>query len=152
VLSRLWFGNERGYKAQELTTLGAEEQRRVHHVLQRFYALAASTVRFRALSKKAAAGREAMAERTMLQRTLTREAAGDQELAQILIELAERLGPHPADEAVFYQTIVAALGAPARPAIALTPPSDKAEAPASPKSPSPEPSPASSPAGARARR
>lgn len=128
MLSRLWFGNERGYKAQELTTLGADEQRRLQQTLQRFYALGASTVRFRALSKKAG-GREATTERALLQRTLAREAAADQDLAQLLIELAERLGPHPADDAVFYQAIVATLATPTSPPIALTPPGSKPEAP-----------------------
>jgi hypothetical protein len=94
-------------------------------------------VRFRALSKKAA-GREAMTERAMLQRTLAREAVGDQDLAQLLIELAERLGPHPADDAVFYQSVLTALGTQARSTLALTPPGDKAEAPVSAKPPAEE--------------
>lgn len=140
-LSRIYFGNERGYKAQELTTLGADEQRRLAHTLQRLYALAASTVRFRSLSKKAAAGREAMAERATLQRALAREAAGDQDLAQLLLDLAERLGPHPADEAVSYPAVVTALSTPAGPAIALTPTPAATPLPPADKPPGPPPPP-----------
>lgn len=151
TLSRLWFGNERGYKAQDLTTLGVDEQRRLQYTLQRLYTLAASTVRFRTLSKKAPAGREAMAERAALQRTLSRESASDQDLAQLLLDLAERLGPHPADEAVSYPAVVAALSAPAPgPAIALTPApqpplADKPAHPPAPALPSPSQEPPTAP-------
>lgn len=134
--ARLYFGNERGYKAQDLTKLGADEQRRLQLALQRFHALAAATLRFRTLSKKAPMGREVLAERTAIQRGLSREAAADQDLAQLLIELAEHLGPHPADEAISHQAALTALTPAVRPVAALAPPSEIEPAPA-PSSPTP---------------
>ncbi len=47
-----------------------------------------------------------MAKRATIQRALARESGGDQDLSQLLLDLAERLGPHPADESLSYQSVV----------------------------------------------
>lgn len=152
--ARVWFGNERGYKLQDLTTSGTEEQRRLQAVLQRLHRLAISTLRYRALSKRAPVGREAVSERTALQRTIAREAAGDQDLAQVLLDMAERLGPHPADEPLPFRAVLDATNAQKGPAVALSPQIQSSTPPAPPISPPAPPDGSVRPQGAspRARR
>lgn len=109
-LSRVWLGSERGYKMQDLTALGEFEQKRLQAVLLRLHTIAAATVRYRALLRKSNTAREVQSERTTLQRMLARDASGDQELSQSLLEMADRLGPHPADSPAPYSSVLAELG------------------------------------------
>jgi serine protease Do len=113
TLSRVWFGNERGLKAYETQDLDGEVLAQVQAAQRRLHALAIATLRFRALSERAAASREAVAERSALQRAINREAGGDPDLAQVLVELAERLAPRPADPALTFGTLLAELVRPA---------------------------------------
>jgi serine protease Do len=141
ALTRVWLGNEQGYKTLELTALAADEQRRLQAVLARLQALAGSTLRFRLLSKKRGTGRGAQAERAALQRIIVRDAASDPDLAQGLLDLAEQLGPHPADTALSYADVLMALSGP-RPGSIPGSPSAGAEPP--------EPPPQATPAKAAA--
>lgn len=108
-LAALWFGNERGLKAYDPVSLDGEVQAQLQGTLRRLHALAASTVRFRDLSERAASSRDLLAERAALQRVMTREASGDQDLAQVLLELAERLAPRPSDQALAYGAVLTEL-------------------------------------------
>lgn len=142
-LARVWLGNEQGYKPLDLTTLAADEQHRLQAVLARLHSLASSTLRFRQLSKKRGTGRGAQAERASLQRIIVRDAASDPDLAQGLLDLAEQLGPHPADTALSYADVLLSLNGP-RPSSAPGSPPAVVEAP--------EPPPQATPAQAAARR
>lgn len=131
ALGPVYFGNERGLKPYETAALDSESQAQLQNVLRRLHRLAVTTMHYRAVSEKAASSREAVAERTALQRALGKESASDGDLAQILNEMAERLGPRPADPAQPYPAVLASLvpdaGAPAagaaknRPVVSGTP-------------------------------
>ncbi|MFO0579697.1 MAG: serine protease [Polyangia bacterium] len=112
ALARVWLGNDQGYKALDLTKLAADEQRRLQTVLSRLHALAGSMLRYRQLSRKMGTGRGAQAERTGLQRVITREATGDPDLAQALQDLAEQFGPHPTDPTLSYTDVLLVLNPP----------------------------------------
>lgn len=111
-LSRVWLGNEQGYKTLDLAKLAADEQRRLQTVLSRLHALAGSVLRHRMLSRKMGTGRGAQAERSALQRVITREAASDPDLAQALQDLADQFGPHPADPTLSYADVLLVLNPP----------------------------------------
>lgn len=133
-LDRVWFGNERGLKPYDPAALDGETGAQLLAVLRRLHVLSAATVRYRSISERAAASREAVTERANLQRALIREAAGDQDLAQTLQELSERLAPRPADPAQPFATLLAELLAPAP---RTPPPTKAAAAPPVPKAPGP---------------
>jgi hypothetical protein len=101
ALMEVWFGNERGLKRYELRELDKEGAvlGQVQSVLRRIQSLTMATLRYRAVSARAATSREAVAERAALQRTLSRETTADGDLAQILLDLGDRLSPRPQEPA-----------------------------------------------------
>lgn len=109
TLGATWFGNERGLREYAPASLDSDTQAQLQSVLRRVQSLLVGTVRYRAVQGRAANTRPAVSERAAMQRALAREAAGDAELAQGLIDLAERLGPRPLDVARPYAAIMADL-------------------------------------------
>ncbi len=110
-LTRVWFGNDRGLKGYEPGGLDADSAGQVESVLRRLRALTMTTLSYRAVGQRAATSRDAVAERAALSRVLLRKAAGDQDLAQSLQDLAERLGPHPSESAESFHLVLADLSA-----------------------------------------
>lgn len=105
-LASVWWGNERGLKAYDPSTLSPESRGQVAALLGRLQRLALDTVQHRALRARAISSRESLAARTALQRSMNRDAAGDADLAQLLIEQAERLSPGAADTPVPIEQVV----------------------------------------------
>ncbi len=117
ALGPILFGNERGLKPYETNALDGETQSQLQGVLRRIHRLAVTTLRYRATSDRATTSREAVSERAALQRTLSKEASADGDMAQLLAEMAERLGPRPADPAQSYPAVMASLLPAASPAV-----------------------------------
>jgi hypothetical protein len=113
ALGAIYFGNERGLKPYEAGALDGDTQAQLQAVLRRLHRLTVTTLRYRVASERAPASREAVSERTALQRALAKEAAADGDMAQLLGELAERLGPRPSDAAQPYPVVLASLLPPA---------------------------------------
>ena len=97
-LQQVWLGNDRGYRAYSATELDAESVGAIKRVLQRLYALSDSTLSYRELMSRVPDSRQAVQQRAAFQRTLSRAAAQDADVAQQLIELAKENSP-TADEA-----------------------------------------------------
>jgi serine protease Do len=109
AVTQVWFGNERGFKVHDVAALDGETQAQLGAVTRRLRSLAAATLRYRAASERAASSREALAERAAIQKEMAREASGDQDTAQLIIELAERLSPRPQEQAQPLATVLSDL-------------------------------------------
>lgn len=111
TLARVWFGNERGLKEQEPAALDEDAAAQVQTLHRRLQGLLATTLRLRQLGDEASGARQAIEERVALRRTLKRQEPADQDLAQVVIELAERLAPQHADTPLSYAALRAAFPA-----------------------------------------
>lgn len=116
ALQQVWFGNERGYRSYTLAELDAETGGALKRVLQRLYALSGSTLAYREATNQVPESRQSVQQRILFQRTLTRAAAQDSDVAQQITELAAEQSPTTAEAALSLARVFAQLEeAPARP-------------------------------------
>lgn len=99
-LQRVWFGGERGFRSYAADALDAETAGVVGRVLQRLYEVANSTLSYRETAGRVADSQKALQQRTSLQRVLSRAAAQDGDLAQLLSDLARDKAPASAATAL----------------------------------------------------
>ncbi len=118
TLGRVWVGNQRGMKAYQRTDLEGEAQGQVLRILDALRRDALGTLAYREAEEAADGSKARFQQVTRLQRTVRRTVASRQYLSQLASDLAERLGPEPADPVVH---LADALAVPA-PAVPDAPP------------------------------
>jgi S1-C subfamily serine protease len=96
-VGRVYLGNARGLRAWDRATLDADAQAQLSRIVGRLRAAAVATARFRAADVSTSKGHK---RRRAIERELRRQTAVDRDVAQALLDLADRLGPRPGDHTV----------------------------------------------------
>jgi len=96
-LGRLWFGGPQGLKPYARSELEGDAQGQVTRVLDVLRRNALSTFAYRAAARGAQSSRERFEQVAKLERGLKRTASGQRDVVQLVVELADRFGPHGAD-------------------------------------------------------
>jgi serine protease Do len=104
---RVYLGNGRGLRLWERSALDAETQAQLARVVGRLRAGAVATARFRSVDVSTNKGHK---HRRAIERELAREGAVDRDVAQLLVDLADRLGPKPGDRVFSYREALDAAG------------------------------------------
>ncbi len=132
-LGRLWFGGSQGLKPYARSQLEGEAQAQVTRLLDVLRRNALAAFVYRAAARGAQSSRERFEQVSKLERALKRTAAGQKDMMQLVLELADRMGPHGADVPVqLTEALAIPISNPAfpGPAEALTgPPRSAGEAP-----------------------
>jgi hypothetical protein len=100
VAGRIWVGNRQGLKPYPRSELDAETQSQLAKLLDGLRRESVASYNLRAAEAEAATSREKFERTKRLERALQKRSAGYAELIQGVVELADRLGPQPGDEAV----------------------------------------------------
>jgi S1-C subfamily serine protease len=135
VLGRIWAGNGQALWPVERTSLDGEARSQLAKLLDALRRDAVLAASYRDAALHGAASRERFQEVARLERTLARNAAARADLAQVALELAERLAPPGPDAPVTFGEALAPIPAPAPPPV-----TDPDLAPAAP-APTAEPAP-----------
>lgn len=96
-LGRLWFGGPLGLKPYARSELEGDAQGQVTRVLDVLRRNALATFAYRAAARGAQSSRDRFEQAAKLERGLKRTATGQKDVMQLVVELADRLGPHGAD-------------------------------------------------------
>ncbi|HME92322.1 MAG TPA: serine protease, partial [Myxococcaceae bacterium] len=144
-LGRLWFGGPQGLKPYARSELEGDAQGQVTRVLDVLRRNALSTFAYRAAARGAQSSRERFEQVAKLERGLKRTASGQRDVVQLVVELADRFGPHGADVPVHLSDALAIpISNPAFPgpaeASTAPPPRSSADSPRQNSAPSEAPS------------
>jgi serine protease Do len=96
-LGRLWFGGPQGLKPYFRAELESDVQGQLARVLDALRRDAVATFSYRGAARNALISRERFEQVARLERGLKRMTAGQKDLSQLLVEIADRLGPHGID-------------------------------------------------------
>jgi serine protease Do len=99
TVGRVWFGNRQGLKPYLRGELDGEAKAMVTKLVEALRRDSLATFAWRTADRRANSSREHHQTMERLERTVRKAASSRKELAQSLGDLAERLGPHDAEEA-----------------------------------------------------
>jgi serine protease Do len=99
-VDRVWFGNARGIKERRLQDLEELDRLAVQRGVDGLRRTALMAVQYRSLTVRATSSREAADDLARVDRELRRLAAANRDVAQVLLDAADRLGPTATEEAI----------------------------------------------------
>jgi serine protease Do len=100
ALHRVWFGAPQGLKVYERSDFDAETLGQMERVLDGLRRVALAAMEYRAAVSEASGSREQFERMSRLERALSRAAETRADLANIAVDLSERLGPKGYDNVV----------------------------------------------------
>jgi hypothetical protein len=135
---RVWFGNGRGLKLWARSDSDGDTQAQVSKILEGLRRDALAAFAYRAAHQGADSSREHFDQMSKLERALRRATQAHQDLSQSASDLADRLGPFPAEPAASLAEAMEAPSPPPPAAVAAsTPPTRLASPPGSTLGPAP---------------
>jgi serine protease Do len=103
---RVWAGNRQGLKSYRRAELDADAQAQVARLIDGLRRGSVASTELRAADEGAATSRETFEKTERLERAIRKASAGNSDLAQSALDLAERLGPQPGEDAATMSTLM----------------------------------------------